>query len=437
MATTSSCSATSSRCDSLLRRFSEQLQCVICAELPRNAHICPHCSALFCHDCVWQWLTRAQDEDTEEQDIESCPHCRKQLRPGRLVKLQWFAERLEPLRGALDQVTSNGNVAANDSLNLPQDAEPKPQFTVGQFTLRNFRPQQMPTRIFSQKVVDDLGSIWRLEVFPRGEWISAYLTLNKGLEGRYEYIIETLNTEFPRQRFRFESTFKQRSSLGVAELVDTRAIPAGDVAPMNINFRYFVRPVSFEEKSKLQQKLLDKLDKQDERLKGHPNTFYYRIETFSDFNKATDRQQEEYEDDLDNTWRMEVNTGNSPRFLEFKVQLLCGVAGLYEIRLQLTNEVAECNKKLSFQHMFAPNGAAAIFNMQIRWGQLEEYGFTHFDADYLEVIATVCSVHLNHQELQEQLFSNESDEEDDYPSYGSTGGGSSGGASEEGEQYYY
>uniref|UniRef100_A0A1Q3F631 RING-type domain-containing protein n=1 Tax=Culex tarsalis TaxID=7177 RepID=A0A1Q3F631_CULTA len=387
----------SGRCESLLRRFSEQLQCVICAELPRNAHICPHCSALFCHDCVWQWLTRPADEDTvEEQDIESCPHCRKQLRPGQLVRLQWFGQRVEPLRGALERVVNGGA----DDMNLPQDADPKPEFTLGQFTLRNFRPQQMPTRIFSQKVVDDLGSIWRLEVFPRGEWISAYLTLNKGLDGRYEYIIETLNN-FPK-RLRLESSFKQRSSFGSAEFIDTRSIP-GDAAPININFRYFVRPVSFEEKCKLQQKLLDKLDKQDERLKGYPNTFYYRIENFSDFNKCTDRQQETYEDDLDNTWRMELNTGNSPRFVEFKTQLLCGVAGLYEVQLQLTNEVPECSKKLSFQHTFTPGGTA-IFNMQIRWGQLDEYGFTHFDADFLEVIATVCPIHLNHQDLQEQLF---------------------------------
>lgn len=214
---------------------------------------------------VWQWLTRAADEDTvEEQDIESCPHCRKQLRPRRLVKMQWFRERQEPLRGALERV-GNSAGGEQDDLNLPQDGEPKPQFTVGQFTLRNFRPQQIPARIFSQEVVDDLGSIWRLEVFPRGEWISAYITLNKGLEGRYEYIIETLNN-FPK-RLRFESNFKQRSSFGSAEFIDTRPIP-GDAAPININFRYFVRPVSFDEKCKLQQKLLDKLDKQDGRLKG-------------------------------------------------------------------------------------------------------------------------------------------------------------------------
>uniref|UniRef100_A0A8D8AT63 E3 ubiquitin-protein ligase TRIM37 n=3 Tax=Culex pipiens TaxID=7175 RepID=A0A8D8AT63_CULPI len=415
----------SGRCDSLLQRFSDQLQCVICAELPRNAHICPHCSALFCHDCVWQWLTRAADEDTE--DVESCPHCRKQLRPGRLVKLQWFGARVEPLREALERAVNGDDQAAGSDLNLPQDVEPKPQFTVGTFTLRNFRPQQMPTRIFSQKVVDDLGSIWRLEVFPRGEWISAYLTLNKGLEGRYEYIIETLNN-FPK-RLRFESNFKQRSSFGAAEFIDTRPIP-GDAAPMNINFRYFVRPVSFEEKCKLQQKLLDKLDKQDELLKGNPNTFYYRVENFSDFNKATDRQQESYEDDLLNNWRLELNTGHSPRFLEMKVQLMYGVPGLYEVRLQLTNEVPECNKKLSFQHTFEP-GWTAVFNMQIRWGQLDEYGFTHFDADFLEVIATVCPVHLNHQELQELLFSSDDDE----GSYESNVISEI--ASEEGEQYYY
>lgn len=133
---------------------------------------------------------------------------------------------------------------------------------------------------------------------------------------------------------------------------------------------------------------------------------------------------------------MELNTGHSPRFLEMKVQLVCGVPGLYEIRLQLTNEVPECNKKLSFQHTFKP-GCTAIFNMQIRWGQLDEYGFTHFDADFLQVIATVCPIHLNHQELQELLVSsNESDDdEDDYGSLESNG--SSEAASEEGEQYYY
>lgn len=130
---------------------------------------------------------------------------------------------------------------------------------------------------------------------------------------------------------------------------------------------------------------------------------------------------------------MELNTGHSPRFLEMKVQLMCGVPGLYEVRLQLTNEVPECNKKLSFQHTFEP-GWTAVFNMQIRWGQLDEYGFTHFDADFLEVIATICPIHLNHQELQELLFSSD-DDEDDHGSYESNG--SSEVASEEGEQYYY
>lgn len=113
-----------------------------------------------------------------------------------------------------------------------------------------------------------------------------------------------------------------------------------------------------------------------------------------------------------------------------KVQLVYGVPGLYEVRLQLTNEVAECNKNLSFQHTFEP-GWTAVFNMQIRWAQLEEYGFTHFDADFLEVIATVCPIHLNHQELQELLFSSDDDE----GSYESNGISEI--ASEEGEQYYY
>lgn len=91
-----------SQCETALRQFGEQLQCMICLKLPKNAQICPFCSVLFCYGCVWQWLTRPRDEE-EVDNPACCPHCRKDLPATKLIKLKCF-DKFEDLGPTLERI---------------------------------------------------------------------------------------------------------------------------------------------------------------------------------------------------------------------------------------------------------------------------------------------------------------------------------------------
>lgn len=99
------------QCEKALKLFSEQLQCVICFKLPKNAQICSFCSALYCNNCIWHWITRLQDSDSED-DIENyscCPHCRKRLRATNLIRLHFF-DNIEHLGPTLEQSFNTGSI---------------------------------------------------------------------------------------------------------------------------------------------------------------------------------------------------------------------------------------------------------------------------------------------------------------------------------------
>lgn len=63
--------------DSRKSEVLELLQCVICLDDANVARICPHCSQLFCDECISKWL------NNESHD---CPYCRYVIRYSELVK---------------------------------------------------------------------------------------------------------------------------------------------------------------------------------------------------------------------------------------------------------------------------------------------------------------------------------------------------------------
>ncbi|XP_055541991.1 uncharacterized protein LOC129727812 [Wyeomyia smithii] len=400
--------ANNNQAEQALKRFGEQLQCVICFKFPKNARICKHCSALYCNACIWHWITRPQDSDSEDdpENYSCCPHCRKELRSSDLIKLRFF-ERIEHLGPKLEHCLNNANSIEETS----SESSDMPEWSIGHFTLRNFTPRKGPLKIFSQKVVDDLGTVWRLEVWPRGyqtqnHWISAFVSMVKGVEGNYQVEIELLNGSPTKINFASEN-LTPRGSLGRRQFVDSQLI-TGAESSIDLRFRFAVRPVSFEEKALLQQKLLKKLKTQDDRFKGYSTTFGYQIDDFSYMNNNTDEDQI-FTDNLHNRWKMGIDSTKSKKYMEFKIALLKGLPGFYEVELKLTHDEDECAKVLSFQHSFSFT-TVAYFNMQIRWNQLEEFGFTHMDDDYLEVLVTMCPVHINLPSLQKFLVSKQLDE---------------------------
>ncbi|XP_065088209.1 uncharacterized protein LOC135709754 [Ochlerotatus camptorhynchus] len=392
-----------SECEKALKQFSEQLQCMICLKLPTNANICPFCSVLFCYGCVWQWLTRPLEEEADNPAC--CPHCRKDLQPTKLIKLHCF-EQFEDLGPTLERISDCALAQPENDLN-PDDV-PKPKYTVGHFTLRKFVPKKGPQRVFSKEIVDNLGSVWKLEVWPKGcesenYWISVFLRLHKGLAGKYEYTIELLN-DCPK-KYTLINDFEVRSSCGVRNFIDTRTMSSNRNAT-NLNFRLFVRPASFEEQSKLQTNLLQQLKSSDEQLKGDPSCFTISMDNFSQ--RGKNGYFEECEDYLNNVWEMGVSRTNSSRYLQFYACLLQGFPGLYDFHLELTNHEEDCAKKLNFQHQFSKK-SKAFFNMQIRFNQLEEFGFTHFEENCLEIIVSITPVKINLQSLQRYYSNDESD----------------------------
>ncbi|XP_022915046.1 E3 ubiquitin-protein ligase TRIM37-like [Onthophagus taurus] len=58
-------------------------KCFICASQVQDAHLCPHCSKLFCYDCISRWLT---------EQLSECPNCRVSLDVEELVACRWVAE---------------------------------------------------------------------------------------------------------------------------------------------------------------------------------------------------------------------------------------------------------------------------------------------------------------------------------------------------------
>lgn len=63
---------------------------------------------------------------------------------------------------------------------------------------------------------------------------------------------------------------------------------------------------------------------------------------------------------------------------------------------------------MNFQHQFL-NKSKAFFNLQIRYNQLEEFGFTHFEEDYLEINVSITPIRINLQSLQRYVSNDESD----------------------------
>ncbi|XP_055644791.1 uncharacterized protein LOC129780492 [Toxorhynchites rutilus septentrionalis] len=409
------------KCEKAIKAFSQQLQCVICLKLPTSTKICPYCSVLFCSQCIMQWLlTSDRTSDSEEDDVyrSNCPHCRKELRHNMLIRLTSF-DKIGKLGPVLERISHETNNTTDTSdYNLEEDTIPKPKYTVGHFILKNFAPGIRPFRIYSQKVTDDLGSTWRLEVNPRGShqtqnhWIGTHIQLVKGLEGKYEFIIEMLNG-CPKRIVFSETDCKKGVSNGTNRFIDSRNIQSG--SPIDLKFRFFVRPTSYEVKAKLQKSLLDKLKLQDERYKGHPQNFEYFLNDFSEFNKHSEESSHHrtHTDNLGNVWKFGLDTSDPGKILKFKLHLTDeGYTGLYDICLELDHEEAECTKKLTKQHLFRRN-MTAIINMQIRWNQLDEFGFTHFEDDYLEIKVTIWPVHIDLRELQGQI----SDDRNPDPEY--------------------
>lgn len=268
-------------------------------------------------------------------------------------------------------------------------------------------PKRGPLKIYSQKIVDDLGTVWRLEVWPRGcqtqnHWISTYVRMVKGLEGKYRFTIELLNG-YPKKVDYSSSTFAPRATLGTPQFVDSQLLP-GTENPIDLRFRFTVQPASFEEKILLQQKLLEKMKSQDDRLKGDPVTLTYRVNDFSDLHQYSFLDQT-FRDETKNVWNLGISKSRSKNYPDFKIELLKGFPGFYDVQLELTHDDHECAKKLTFQHTFNLT-SVALFNMQIRWNQMEEFGFTHFDEDYLEVLVTVCPVHVNLLNVQKYVKCN-------------------------------
>ncbi|XP_053696174.1 uncharacterized protein LOC128743595 isoform X2 [Sabethes cyaneus] len=296
---------------------------------------------------------------------------------------------------------------------LPQNLNRKdiPPVSVGHFTLRNFTPKKGPRTIFSPKLVDDLGTVWQLEVWPRGcqtqnRWISAFVRMVKGLEGKYQCVIELLNGHPTLAKFT-SANFVPREAFGTRQFVDGQLI-TGAENPIDLEFRFSVRPVSFEEKNSLQQKLLAKLKAHDDRFKGRSATYSYQINDFSYLNHNSDVEHI-FGDDLNNHWKVGINTAKLKKTLEFKIALVKGFPGFYDVQLELTHDEIGCAKVLSFKHTFSLT-SVAYFNMQIRYNQLEEFGFTHFDDDYLEVLVTTCPIHVNLCSFQNYLKNKTLDE---------------------------
>ncbi|XP_045485019.1 E3 ubiquitin-protein ligase TRIM37-like isoform X6 [Pieris rapae] len=69
--------------EEIVKTLLEAFRCFICIDKIVDAHLCPHCSNLFCYVCVRRWLTGGSSQ---------CPHCRAALRLHELINCRWMGE---------------------------------------------------------------------------------------------------------------------------------------------------------------------------------------------------------------------------------------------------------------------------------------------------------------------------------------------------------
>ncbi|XP_063620639.1 E3 ubiquitin-protein ligase TRIM37-like [Cydia splendana] len=71
--------------EQIVETLAEVFRCFICMDKLVDAHLCPHCSKLFCYACVRRWLTAKRSRS-------QCPHCRASLHLHELVNCRWIEE---------------------------------------------------------------------------------------------------------------------------------------------------------------------------------------------------------------------------------------------------------------------------------------------------------------------------------------------------------
>eukprot|EP00730_Choanoeca_flexa_P007775 TRINITY_DN12391_c2_g1_i3.p1 TRINITY_DN12391_c2_g1~~TRINITY_DN12391_c2_g1_i3.p1 ORF type:complete len:741 (+),score=142.34 TRINITY_DN12391_c2_g1_i3:2-2224(+) len=88
----------------LVSRLQETLRCIICRSTLRDAHLCPHCSAIGCHRCLTTWL----------KGQSSCPQCRKALSVDTIVRCRSLDDATQAFADLIHQVHTSGGAIDSD-----------------------------------------------------------------------------------------------------------------------------------------------------------------------------------------------------------------------------------------------------------------------------------------------------------------------------------
>jgi len=83
-------------------QLEHHLNCLICAELPREPLLCPSCGVLFCERCATKWWREPSTASSQGHrriaSTQPCPHCRQPVARHELVLVRCLRELLQNIR---------------------------------------------------------------------------------------------------------------------------------------------------------------------------------------------------------------------------------------------------------------------------------------------------------------------------------------------------
>lgn len=418
----------------ILQHLRDCLKCTLCYEKPpRNVHICPRCSEMYCYDCARQKISSACKN--------KCPRCNETVHINQLIKLRCFDVDADQLAADLASLHVAGPSSSSstrervtaevstklDTVELALDSrrtevtpiavgrqepiEGLPPAVHGTFTLRNFRNCRLPW-ICSEHVVDQLGFKWRLKISARNSrskknMVAAYVELLFGEEGFYEVLLELQNVQ--PCAFLLKGTIKQSDLFGMTDFLDKRTLPRNN---FDLQLRYTIRPADFEAKVRIQQRLLSKHKVLTREMAGSIDTFHYCINYYSRLD-LEDILNEEFDDSLGSRWTVGVHENS--KFAEFELTLASGFPGIYKIEAELTHPIAGREKQLAYERNIQLN-QRNFFNFRIEWDQLEEYGYDYGDEDRVFVVFNVRALQVDLKLVQDAIQSDSKSDEEYYSS---------------------